>query len=68
MHDAAMSRRHLLRGVVSVGALGIMGGTARAAGDEDGKINLKKGTVILFQGDSITDAGRNKGVQEPNSE
>ena len=26
-----------------------------------------KGTVVLFQGDSITDAGRNRGASEPNS-
>lgn len=31
------------------------------------KITLSKGDVILFQGDSITDAGRNKQNTEPNN-
>lgn len=31
------------------------------------KISLKKGTVILFQGDSITDAGRNRSENDPNN-
>jgi len=30
------------------------------------KITLKKGAVILFQGDSITDAGRKRDKKEPN--
>jgi lysophospholipase L1-like esterase len=62
------SRRHLLQGIVSLGALGTLSGAAQTTGDRTGKGSLKKGTVILFQGDSITDAGRDKKIELPNSE
>ncbi|MBI1335473.1 MAG: lipolytic protein G-D-S-L family [Phycisphaera sp.] len=61
-------RRALLKGVAALAALGsvnvsgVIGATD--AGDKavakTEKLDLKKGAVIVFQGDSITDAGRKK--------
>ena len=64
---SSSSRRKWLQGAFSLGALGAIGTSARAAGPSNSKFQLKKGDVILFQGDSITDAGRDKGVMEPNN-
>lgn len=50
-----------------MGALGALGSTARADEHSKGDPKLKRGGVILFQGDSITDAGRKKDVLEPNN-
>ena len=33
----------------------------------NGKVKLKKGSIILFQGDSITDAGRDYNNKQPNN-
>lgn len=49
-----------------MGALGALGSVARADEHGGSGIKLKKGGVILFQGDSITDAGRKKDVLEAN--
>lgn len=38
--------------------------TPSAKNDPNKKISLDKGAVLLFQGDSITDAGRNRKTQE----
>ena len=62
-----MSRRRLLRGVMSLAAIGAVGGSVHAADEVPGKGTLKKGAVILFQGDSITDADRDDAVEAPNS-
>jgi lysophospholipase L1-like esterase len=59
----SLSRRNILHAAASLGALGTV---ARGETPAPGKIDLKKGAVILFQGDSITDAGRKKDVKEPN--
>jgi lysophospholipase L1-like esterase len=40
---------------------------AEASDKKNKKISLTKDAVILFQGDSITDAGRNREALEPNS-
>lgn len=66
---ATISRRKLLRDSASVGALSTLGAaslgtTTLAESDVAGRLN--KGAVILFQGDSITDAGRNKKDQLAN--
>jgi len=63
--NALFSRRSLLKGGCTIGAAGVMGmiaPTIQAA--PSGK--LKQGDVILFQGDSITDAGRKKDRTMPN--
>lgn len=66
-NNTSFSRRKWLQTTASLGALGAMGGVARAAESSQAKFKLKKGAVILFQGDSITDAGRKKEVLEPNN-
>ena len=67
MSESPISRRSLIRGVASIGALGALGATASKAQEKGAaKPKLKPGTVILFQGDSITDAGRKKENLEAN--
>jgi lysophospholipase L1-like esterase len=63
-----VNRRTFLRsGVVAGGALAASAGlpASRAAAAE--KATLKSGSVVLFQGDSITDAGRSRQAQGPNN-
>lgn len=62
-NPATVSRRNVLRAAASVGALGTV---ALAESPASGKPALKKGAVVLFQGDSLTDAGRKKEITEPN--
>jgi len=64
--NPSFSRHHILRGAASLGALGAAGSLARAETPSRNKITLRKGAVILFQGDSITDEGRKKDILEPN--
>ena len=61
----SFSRRSVIQGLASLGALGVLGGS-RAAAQEVKATAPKKGTVILFQGDSITDAGRKNEVLAAN--
>ncbi|MFZ9936662.1 MAG: SGNH/GDSL hydrolase family protein [Luteolibacter sp.] len=61
-----ISRRNVLHTAASLAVLGTIGSSARAETPAKGKPALKKGAVILFQGDSITDAGRKKEVTEAN--
>lgn len=66
---AAVSRRSLLKHGLALGAVGALArGTTRAAAAEGQPVagELKAGDVILFQGDSITDAGRKKDKKEAN--
>lgn len=58
-----VDRRKFLVG--SSAALGL-GGYAMADEKAKSPVKLKKGGVVLFQGDSITDAGRDKKGQKPN--
>ena len=65
-----MKRRQFLRSSAAIAATTTgLSTAASAASDSDGsKVTLKKGDVVLFQGDSITDAGRNRKTQaEPNN-
>jgi lysophospholipase L1-like esterase len=66
-NPASVSRRSILRTAASLGALGTVGSAARAEVASHDKITLKKGAVVLFQGDSITDAGRKKEILDPNN-
>ena len=63
---SAISRRHLLQGGLSIGALGALGGVTSANPATRPASNLPGEAVILFQGDSITDAGRKKEVLNAN--
>ncbi len=62
------SRRAWLQGAAAVGALGtIRGASAAEASWKPPMLALEPGRVILFQGDSITDSGRDKKILEPNN-
>mgnify|MGYP002623725889 FL=1 len=62
------NRRHFLKtsgAALGLAGLGTLGSTSEAsAKGVSTKPLISKGDVILFQGDSITDAGRNRGVGE----
>lgn len=58
-------KKATLTGIAAISAPGIL--SASMAGAEASKLKLGKDNVILFQGDSITDAGRNKEDMNPNS-
>jgi lysophospholipase L1-like esterase len=58
-HHSSLSRRSILKSGWTIGATGVLGSFAPAASFVPTD-KLKKGDVILFQGDSITDAGRKK--------
>lgn len=61
-----ISRRNALKGMGALGMLGALGSTGAAAPDQVSKIKLKEGAVVVLQGDSITDAGRDKTIEGPN--
>jgi len=66
------SRRAFLRNaslgsLATVGIPGIVSRAFAGAPAASGKIPINKGDTILFQGDSITDAGRNRSDSMPNS-
>ena len=63
----SISRRSVIQGLASLGALGAMGVSRSSAQEVAAPKAPAKGTVILFQGDSITDAGRKKDVLEANN-
>ena len=63
---SSISRRRLLRGGLSLGALGALGGVTSAEPAKQPAPELPKGAVILFQGDSITDAARKKEIVNAN--
>ncbi|MFS8616388.1 MAG: SGNH/GDSL hydrolase family protein [Solitalea sp.] len=53
--------------IVSAGMAAAGTGNEQPAGSARSRIKLKEGAVVLFQGDSITDAGRNKEEQSANN-
>lgn len=65
--NTPLTRRHAL----TLGATALLGGGLHAAEGEEAKptatsgpVKLEKGAVVLFQGDSITDAGRDRKRQD----
>ncbi len=66
--SSSVCRRTALKGLGALGAIGAFGSTTLAAPTNPPKIQLKQNSVIVFQGDSITDAGRKKDITEPNYE
>ncbi len=68
-HDGStLSRRTLLQGAVLSGGTCALGPVMNtAAAQENAAPALNMGDVILFQGDSITDAGRNKDASDANN-
>jgi lysophospholipase L1-like esterase len=63
---SSLSRRNILRAVTSCFALGGISSVVGAESSSRNEPALKKGAVILFQGDSITDEGRKYDVLGPN--
>jgi lysophospholipase L1-like esterase len=64
------TRRTFLKKVALGGAMLSVSGTVSAAAGistKSSKITVNKGDIILFQGDSITDAGRDKNSKNPNT-
>ena len=65
--SSGLSRRELLKGTLALGGGGALSCVqAYGAPQEKAAAKLKKGDVIVFQGDSITDAGRKKDKKEAN--
>lgn len=65
-HPDHLSRRSLIKKAAPLGALGALGIQATAEEKPGATTKLKKGAVIVFQGDSITDEGRAKDQKAPN--
>ena len=64
-----LSRRQVLGSAALAGIASSLASDSKAAHHAGKpKATLKKGSVILFQGDSITDAGRNKKDPKPNEQ
>ena len=61
------SRRTALKGIGAMGTFGALCPTGMAAAENSPKLKLRNGSVVVFQGDSITDAGRDKSIGEPNN-
>lgn len=64
------SRRNFLTTSTVATAAGLTGAGVAATSDSAAKthgLQLKQGATVLLQGDSITDAGRDKGNGEPNN-
>ena len=59
MKENWMTRRSWMKNAATAGVLGSLTCISQAKAEAK-PFSLKKGSVILFQGDSITDAGRNK--------
>ncbi|QTN34347.1 SGNH/GDSL hydrolase family protein [Akkermansiaceae bacterium] len=65
--SAGFSRRDVLKGTLALGGGGVLAcSLAHGAPVSPSPLKLIEGNVILFQGDSITDAGRKKDILEPN--
>ena len=69
MPELKFSRRKLLATATLAGLAPVIANQATAGHhSKKAKATLKKGGVMLFQGDSITDAGRNKKDPKPNQQ
>ena len=69
MPEFKLSRRKLLGSATLAGLAPVLSSKAMAAHhSKDAKATLKKGGVMLSQGDSITDAGRDKKDPKPNEQ
>ena len=70
MHNQNSSRRNFVKlaafaGVATIGNPAAV--YSETNNEVNGKVKLKKGSIILFQGDSITDAGRDYNNKQPNN-
>jgi lysophospholipase L1-like esterase len=64
MSSSRFTRRAFVGSTLTGGALAAAASTATA--QSAAKAELKPSSVVLFQGDSITDAGRNRGAERAN--
>ena len=72
-HPLMPSRREFVQAGVGLSAAGLasmnkLSAAQRPSAAKSGKSLIKPGDTILFQGDSITDAGRKRHVLTPNSD
>jgi len=66
--DSLMNRRSVLKtGLAAAGALAVGSRSSLTAALSTEPLVLKEGATILFQGDSITDAGRDRGQKGANN-
>ena len=65
--QAELTRRGWLELTLAAGSAWVVGGSVAADVSAAETDALQKGGVILFQGDSITDAGRDRKREEPNN-
>lgn len=65
--DPKLDRRHLIRASIAVAAAGSASAVQKTRAAETPPAKLAHGTTILFQGDSITDAGRDRKTKSPNN-
>ena len=69
MFESKFSRRKLLGSAALAGLAPVLANQAMAGHhSKNPKATLKKGGVMVFQGDSITDAGRKKKEPKPNEQ
>ncbi len=67
MHSfTSLTRRHFFQASALTGAALAAGTATNASAEESAQKALPAGSVILFQGDSITDAGRDRNAKGPN--
>lgn len=66
MTNSHVSRRTFLAASTAAAAVSAAGSQSSAE-EKTETTKLKPGAVVLFQGDSITDAGRNRGAKGPNN-
>lgn len=64
--NPTFTRRKAMQCAAALGGLAAVGGTTPSAHAAKASIHMDKDAVILFQGDSITDAGRDKKNQSSN--
>jgi len=58
--EKGISRRKVLQGCTMAVGLGAVGATAAGTAGASSGVQLQAGQTVLFQGDSITDAGRDR--------
>jgi len=61
--DHAFSRRNLLQGAAAAAGAAAIAAVAERTARAADAVKLPKGATVLFQGDSITDAGRDRRAQ-----
>jgi len=64
MKPNQINRRQLLQtSAIAAGAAAALSSTSRSSMADSSNLKIKEGDVVLFQGDSITDAGRSRNTE-----